>query len=223
MNLLTKLIFYFKRPKIIIVSGKNRFLAIGAVLQVLEHHFKIQAVERISLKNILDNEILVLEIFTKEDLTFLIKKSKKPILINTYVGEIPQDTFSFSGTEQEIDFERKLARILPDFGSLILNFDDEAVRNIREETSGSVITFGFQKMADLTVTDLNISENTFNFKIDYQEKIIPVWLENIFEKETVYAVLASICAGIELGVNLVEISQILKDFKDISAQKRLSY
>ena len=78
-------------------------------------------------------------------------------------------------------------------------------------------------MADVTGSDFNINEESSNFKIDYQEKIIPIWLENLFDKEIVFAVLAATCCGVELGLNLVEISQALKDFKDMGTQKRLDY
>jgi UDP-N-acetylmuramyl pentapeptide synthase len=96
-----------------------------------------------------------------------------------------------------------------------LNFDNEAVREIRNKTPVFTLTFGFQKMADLRASDLSIDqkESACNFKIDYEGNIIPIWLKNICSEQEVLSILAAISCGIQLGLNLVEISQALKDFK----------
>ena len=55
---------------------------------------------------------------------------------------------------------------MPAHGYLILNFDDETVREIRDETNLKELTFGFQEKADFRATDIKLNSGT-NFKINY--------------------------------------------------------
>ena len=73
-------------------------------------------------------------------------------------------------------------------------------------------TFGFQEEADFRASDIKINGG-LNFKINYKGNTVPVWLEVPFNKEHVYAALATAAAGEVLDLNLVEISEALKDYK----------
>ena len=59
-NLLTKIIFLLKRPKIIIVAGDGKEVAVEAIYSVLARHFRVKKFLKISPKNILGAEILIL-------------------------------------------------------------------------------------------------------------------------------------------------------------------
>ena len=50
---------------------------------------------------------------------------------------------------------------------------------------------------------------------------MPVWLEGIFGKEQIYSALAAVCVGEILDLNLVEISQALKDYNSLPGKMRL--
>ena len=54
-----------------------------------------------------------------------------------------------------------------------------------------------------------------NFKINYQGKIVPFWLESS-SKEQIYSVLAAVAVGVVSGLNLVEISQSLKELTSVT-------
>jgi len=93
---------------------------------------------------------------------------------------------------------------------LVYNFDKEGLRKIREKAPETkLLTFGFQEGADFQASDLRQDGGT-NFKINYQGKIVPVWLEGSPTREEIYSVLAASAIGVLLGLNLVEISQALK-------------
>jgi len=53
-------------------------------------------------------------------------------------------------------------------------------------------------------------ENGTNFKIINEGNAIPFWLGGVFGKEQIYGALAAVCAGKITGLNLVEMSQLLK-------------
>ena len=94
---------------------------------------------------------------------------------------------------------------------LVYNFDKEGLRKIREKAPETkLLTFGFQEGADFQASDLRQGGGT-NFKINYQGKIVPVWLEGSPTREEIYSVLAASAIGVLLGLNLVEISQALKE------------
>jgi len=207
LNFLSKITFYLKRPKVVIVTGEGRACAGEAIRKVLEQ---------------VKNEILVVEAELQQldDLEFLVKNSSLPILVVTQIGDIPFDKDFFAGDRGKTIEIRKLTKILPAHGFLILNFDDETVREIKTESRASSLTFGFQDAADFRVSDINLNTGT-NFKINYKGNIVPVWLEKLFGKEQIYSALAAAGVGVIFDLNLVEISQALKDYQSLPGKMRL--
>jgi len=241
MNFLSKLIFYFKKPQIIIVAGRGRDFAAEAIFQVLRQHFKVGKLTNspysLSFGQILGKEILIFESKIKkaENFNFLIKRASLPILLVTHIGDIPPDEDFFTGEREKTTEIRKLARILPSYGYLSLNFDDETGREIKDYNPPTThyITFGFQEGADFKASDIRLNNGT-NFKINYKGNIVPIWLpepqrrvkmkvnseggklhrlEKLFGKEQIYASLSAVSIGVIFDLNLVEISQLLKSYR----------
>ncbi len=204
MNIFTKIKFFWRKPKVVIIAGNGRQAAKEAIWQVLSRYFKI------------GKDVLIFEAEPEdaEKLKFLIKKSSAPVLVVTHIGGIPSESdrdFFTGDKEKTIEF-RKLAKILPTYGFLVLNFDDEAVREIKNETNSKELTFGFQEGADFQATDINVQENNTNFKINYKGNVVPFWLEKPFGKEQIYAALSAAAVGTAFNLNLIEISQALKNY-----------
>lgn len=213
MNFLSKIKFLWKKPKVIIVTGEGRACAQEAIFQVLKAHFKV------------GEQVLIFETDFKDpkaigQFQFLIKISSRPVLVITQIGDVPFDRDFFAGEKVETIEIRKLAKILPPFGYLILNFDDETVREIKTETNLKEITFGFQTGADFRATDIKLNRGT-NFKLNYKGNVVPVWLEKLFGKEQIYAGLTGAVVGTIFGLNLVEISQALKNYFSLAGKMRL--
>jgi UDP-N-acetylmuramoyl-tripeptide--D-alanyl-D-alanine ligase len=225
MNPLKKIIFLIKKAPIIIVTGKGRSCASQAIFLVLKPYFKTRKVS----DNIFPlpqnkNEILIIETELKKDLEkfqFLLKNSRLPILILTNVGEIPADKNFFAGERKDAFPMRKLAEVLPAHGFLVLNFDDETVREIKNETIAHSLTYGFQERADFQATDINVNFEGTNFKMNYEGNIVPFWLENLFGKEQIYTALIATSVGVIKDVNLIEISQTLRLYQSFPGKMRL--
>lgn len=224
LNFLTKLIFFFKKPKIIIVTGNGRACATQAICQVLKSYFKVGFHPPTALPLRRAPEILIfevdLDVLKFQNLEFLIKNSSLPILVATHVGEIPPDQDFFAGEKEDVKEVLNLAKILPENGNLILNFDDETVREIEDLTDFKTLTFGFQEGANFQATDVKLNTGT-NFKLNYRRNIVPVWLDYLFGKEQIYSALSAISVGIVLNLNLVEICQALKFYKSLPGKMRL--
>jgi len=225
MNFLSKLIFLLKRPRVIIVGGKGSACATEAIFQVLKQYFRTEKISKdrkLTILDIFKNEVLILEVDSESVslARFLIKKSSLPVLVVTHVGEIPFDCDFFAGEKEKTIQAYKLAKKLPAQGYLILNFDDETVREIKFESVAHSLTFGLQEGADFQVTDIKLNRGT-NFKINYRGNIVPIWLEKLFGKEQIYSAQAAVCTGVIFNLNLVEISQALKSYQSLPGKMRL--
>ncbi|MBU4298425.1 hypothetical protein KJ636_00040 [Patescibacteria group bacterium] len=190
MNLLTKLIFFLKRPPVVIITGEGRAGAKEAIFQVLKEHFKI------------GSDLFIFALSNSKEIKFLIKNSSLPVLVVARFGALPFD----------------LVKILPPQGYLVLNFDDETKPSARGFAPRSC-AFGFGQGADFRVSDIILNSGT-NFKLNYQGNVVPVWLEGAFDKEHIYAALAAAAVGTILGLNLVEISQTLKNYQPLANHLR---
>jgi UDP-N-acetylmuramoyl-tripeptide--D-alanyl-D-alanine ligase len=106
---------------------------------------------------------------------------------------------------------------IPENGVAILNADDEKVLAMGERTEAKKITFGFSQNADVTASGVDfVYENEklkgISFKLNYEGKSIPVRLHNILATHQIYAVLAGVCIGIILKMNLIDIVSALEKF-----------
>ena len=215
---MNKLQFIFKRPKVVIVTGNARKTAAEAISQVLGRHFK------------LGREVLIYEtdLGDIKKFKFLVKKSRLSILVVTQIGEYHPDKEFFAGDLAQTSEIKKLAEVLPAQSYLILNFDDETVRDIKNNTKAHPLTFGFGARADIKASDIvltppnqNLAGGGTNFKINYEGNIVPVWLKKLFGKEQIYAALSAVAAGEVLDLNLVEISGALKFYQGLPGKMRL--
>jgi len=155
-NLINKIIFFWRKPKIVVPIERDQRMVGKIISQVLGSSSKIE------------KEIL-------------------------FVDDVEKVNFS-------------------DKKYLVLNFDDgmSNIRKFKEKTGLQILTFGFKEGADFQATDIKINGDT-NFKINYQGKIVPIWLQGTKSHEEIYSVLTAIAIGTALNLNLVEISQSLKE------------
>ena len=213
LNFLKKLLFLFKRPPVILITGEGRSYVIQTTFQLLKSCSE-------------KKEVLVFEsdLSESEDISrfsFYLRKSKLPILIVTHIGEIPPDRVFFDGDREKTVKIKKLSKILPERALLVLNFDDETVREIKSETNASILTYGFQERANFKASDINIDTEGTNFKINYEESIIPFWLKRLFGKKHIYSILAAASLSKINNINLVEAFQNFKDYESFPGRMQM--
>ncbi len=210
MNIFEKIKFIFKKPKVVIVTGEGRACVKEAIFQVLKQYFNV------------GKEILIFDsdLENTEEFNFLIKNSSLPILVVSHISDIPSDKDFFAGDREKTAEIQKIAKAMPASGFLVLNFDDEMFRELNTLTNLKTLTFGFQEGADFRVSDVKLNHGT-NFKINYKGNIVPVWLEKVFGKKQIYSALAATCVGTIFDLNLVEISQALKNYQSLPGKMRL--
>ena len=218
-----KLFFLRKKTKIIVASGEGSHFAAGVIFQILKNYFKVAKISKPpSFGEIKESEILIYE-FLKRDrvknINFWLKGSSLPILVVTNLGEIPPKDIVFASERSE-EIE-KLAKILPPYGYLILNFDDETVREIGDSLNVYVLKFGFDKGADLRASDWRFGKEGITFKLNFKGNILPIWLPNLFGKKNIYAALAGLSIAQVFNLNLVEASQLLRDWSGIEGEGKI--
>lgn len=214
MNFFKKCNLYLNKPRIIVVIGNNKSSVAEAIYQVLSKKLKAK---KISIQNIPfanKDEILIIESNIKElnSLNFLVKNSNSPILLVTNLGEIPTDSIFFRGDKNSAEDILKFINILPNNSQLVLNFDDETLKEIKNSINLGTSTFGFGEGSDFLASDVKFN-HVINFKLNYQGNIIPFWLDFPAEKAHVYNALAAISVSTILNLNLIEVSQIIKNMK----------
>ena len=155
LNLIKNIIFFWKKPKVVVLTNGDREIVKRIVSQILGSSFQIE------------KEIL------------------------------------FTDSIEEVDFSNK--------NYLILNFDDTGIRKPREKESLRILTFGFKEGADFRATDLK-QNGGVNFKVNYRGNIVPIWFKEPAGQKEIYSVLTAIAVGIIFDLNLVEISQALKEY-----------
>lgn len=213
-NALNKIKFLLRRPKVVLVAGNGRKSAAQAISKVLEPSFRV------------GKDILVFQADPSnvKEAEFILKKAKSVILVLTHVGEYQVDKEFFAAEKIEVAWIKKLVGMLPAQAKLVLNFDDETVRDIKNQTTINTLFFGFGARANIQATDVFLTQPPdlgTNFKINYEGNIVPVWLKNLFGKEHIYAALAGVAVGELSGLNLVEVSGALKSYQGFSGRLKL--
>jgi UDP-N-acetylmuramoyl-tripeptide--D-alanyl-D-alanine ligase len=164
-------------------------------------------------------EILVLEMGVDRigDMDYLNSIVSCQIGVVTLIGPVHLEYF---GTIEKIQKEKgKLIEQLPKDGFAILNYDNEKTRQIKNISKAKVLTYGFDEKADVRAQEMIFSFDQqgklrgTSFKITYRGSSVPVSLPNVLGTSAVYAALAGAAVGITQSMNLVEISQALRDFK----------
>ena len=209
MSVISNLIFSLKKPKIIFLSGAFQ----KETKEIISHIFKDK------FKIVQDVLIFKEDFKNKEEIEFLVKKSSQTIILVNNINEIIFDDGRISGqglsqeeTDKEIEKIKEIIKFLSYKSFLVLNFDDDMVRRIKNEGAENILTFGFHEHADFQVTDIKMDEGT-NFKINYRGNVMPFWLQKPCERSFIYTALAAVAIGTIFDLNLVEISQSIKDYK----------
>ncbi len=169
MNIYNKIKYFLKRPEIIIYDD-NLFL------------------EKLS-KNIFKKELFFSIDKKKELINFLIKYSKKPIVILNNQNSMFEKIISFKDC------------------SFLLNSDYYR----KKDEYSNIFTYGARADADFNIGDINIDSNDINFKLSYKGSSVPFWIKGKYKEEEIESLAGIIGLLVLKGMNLVEISEKMKE------------
>lgn len=167
-------------------------------------------------------EILVLEYGADRpgDIERLIRIVRPKIGVVTALGEMPVHVEYYSGPQEVAREKSKLIKALPATGLAVLNHDDWAVFDMKDLSLAEVTTFGFDPHAAVRASDVVYFVDNgkgagggISFKLNYENNTVPFRLNNALGRHQIYAVLSAVAIGLHFGMNLIEISQALKDLE----------
>lgn len=179
-------------------------------------------------------QILILEMAVDRegDMDYLIDLAPTKMGVVTNIGPVHLEFFK---TLEKIAKEKgRLISQLTANGWAILNADNEYVESMKELAKGRVLLYGINnKTSQVLASEINISylnekdskeadqATGLSFKLSYGGSTVPVFLPNILGSHLIYAALAAAATGIAHGLNLVEISQNLRNFQAPAGRMRL--
>lgn len=178
-----------------------------------------QAIKLLFLRDENYPEILVLEMAANRpgDLEKLVKIA--PCHVGLVTSVSPAHLKFFKTVKKVSQEKRLIVSHLKKTDYAILNRDDAEVYEMGKKTDADVISFGFHPSADVRTSDVTIKfkdndkqrpEGLF-FKVIYQGNIVPMYLSGIIGEHSVYRASAAIAVALIFGMNLVEISNALRD------------
>jgi UDP-N-acetylmuramoyl-tripeptide--D-alanyl-D-alanine ligase len=175
-------------------------------------------------------EILILELAADRpgDLKYLTDFLTPDIAVITEISSSHLEYFK----NIEAIFREKitLAKEVSEKGLVILNIDNPHLLKLRENPRqfavvAPIFSFGFSQNADARAMEvffnsqgtekrsvLETEISGLSFKLNYKGTTMPLRLNHILARHNIYAVLAGVSVGIELGLNLVEIGKYLENF-----------
>ncbi len=175
-------------------------------------------------------KVLILEVGIDEvgDMDYLMKLVTPDVGVLTAIGISHLAKF---GTQENLTREkRKLVQAVRQGGYSLLNADNDLARQSASVAAGTVVTYGFRNGSDLVASDVTTTQRTLSdsqeerelaavgfplgvsFKVQYQGKNVPFYLHRVLGKHQILPVLPAIICGTIFGMNLVEISEALKQY-----------
>lgn len=157
------------------------------------------------------------------------------VVVFGFIGENPVHLAQFADRKELVNEDAKILRGLKEDGVLIIDGDDDVIKSIWRKRE-NVITFGFGSV-DIKASDFKVAIDVVNtkkqwaqyysslvpkasFKVEYRGSSIPFQVNYILGKHQVNAVLPSIALGIIDSMNLIDISQQIKQVNPVKGRLR---
>ncbi|MCX6761051.1 MAG: hypothetical protein NTZ84_03060 [Candidatus Nealsonbacteria bacterium] len=187
MDKLSNSNFFLKKQKTIILAGSNTKI----IKETAERILRLHVIE--------DEEVLIVEnnLENTADVKFFLEKSSFPVLVLNQIGDISFEKI------------KTFAEAMSGQGFLIVNSNEEIIKQIKEVSPVPVLSFGLEEKSDFYASDIKINGG-INFKINYKGNSVPIWLEKSKWEEQTTGALAVVAIATVFGLNLVEISEALK-------------
>jgi len=164
------------------------------------------------------------------DIEYLTKFAPIKVGVITAIGDIPVHIEFFESPQDLALEKKKLIDSLRKDGVAVLNYDDNMIRKMGENAKVEVLTYGFGEKADIQASNYELKIADFeesgiygsvNFKLNYEGGTVPVKLINLLGKHQIYPALAAAAVGIIFNLNLIEISEGLRDYKSLPGRMKL--
>lgn len=177
-------------------------------------------------------EVLILEMGVNRprDMEKMLKIVKPTVGILTGLGDFPPHTKYFKNTKHIAREKSMLIKSLRKKDVAILNYDDEIIKNLEQNTRAKIISYGFGNEVDIKATEIFLGDRKWKiesgligmgFKVSQDGTTLPFRLPFSLGRGQVYTALAAAAVGIHFGYNLVEISEALSNYRPLCGRMSL--
>lgn len=173
-------------------------------------------------------EILVLEYGADRpgDIRSLLRIVRPNVGVITAIGDVPVHLEYYPNPEAVAREKSRLIESLSAAGFAILNYDDETVMRLEPRTRGRVVTYGFEKGADVRIARFENwveghDPRGIAFRLEFSGGSVPVRIPGVFGRAQASAAAAAAAAGLIFGMNLVKISEALQEYRPAPARMQL--
>ena len=183
---------------------------------------------RIAFRSAEYPEILILEYGADRpgDIKYLLSIARPNVSVITAIGDVPVHVEFYGGPDDVAREKGRIIECLPAGGFAVLNHDDERVMGLKDRTRARVISFGFQRGAEVQTTRF---ENRVrdgepagvSFKLEHSGSFVPVRIDHAFGRVQAYASAAAACVGLIFGMNLVTIAEALAEYAPASGRMQV--
>jgi UDP-N-acetylmuramoyl-tripeptide--D-alanyl-D-alanine ligase len=180
----------------------------------------------ILIKNKNYPKVLVLEMGADHpgDIEHLIKIA--PCFVGVVTKVAPVHLEFFKTLEKIAREKSKIVAHLTKDGFAVLNFDDELVREMVKSTKATVISYGYAEDAFVRALELQnqgqgMKLEGLKFKLSYKGSTVPVFLPKVIGAHQIYAAMAAAAVGAAFGLNLIDISDGLKNYSSPKGRMNL--
>lgn len=141
-------------------------------------------------------------------------------LIITYFSDI-KDSFP-DESEKVADAFEELVKLLPEDGTLILNWEDSQVRRFADKFSGTgIVFFGFdEKNCHVWASNLRIENFQTVFELNYGVERVEV-RSNLLGYHQVISMLAAATAAINLGFSLISVKKGIEKVESLTGRMQV--
>ena len=116
---------------------------------------------------------------------------------------------------------KKLARIIPQKGSLVLNSADPNTPSILKDSRSKIITTG--KKEGIWADNIKMSPNGLSFDVNVGKKRLGEIRSELFGKHNIENILASVAVSLELKIPFKKIARAMSEFKGIKRRLEIIY
>ncbi len=161
-----------------------------------------------------------------KDIDYLLQIISPSIGVFVSSSDMPVHVEFYSCPEEVAEEDAKIILALPEKGFAILNFDDKTVLSSRNLTKAKVLTYGFNKGADVRIAGFKNRCQGHNpsgiiFKLQYQKQSATIKIDGVFGKGQAYATAASAAVGLILGFTLKEMADIFPFYQSLPGRLKL--
>jgi UDP-N-acetylmuramoyl-tripeptide--D-alanyl-D-alanine ligase len=167
-----------------------------------------------SVKKPEDYESLVLEMAVDKpgDMDEILKVIRPDVMVFLNVKGEHLDEGQFANRQAIFEEKSRAVYAVPAEGWVVLNKDDNFVKQIVDKVPANVVTIGFSEGCDLQAKDVKTGVDGLEFVLAYEGKEHEVHLPNILGECHVYGALAAIAVAFIHGMPWKTIEVALEEF-----------